>query len=152
MYAVLKDQGVYRSQDAGKSWRLMERASQQGLRQLIHSNMAGSMQTGWLFAATAEGVRRAMDCFCLWQDAGKLGGQAYSVAYDPKQPEHLYVATQKGLFRSADGGEDWIEMKSPSADVIGIAFTASGALFAINAEGRLYKSDDQGGTWTQANA
>lgn len=152
VYAVLKDQGVYRSQDAGKSWRLMERASQQGLRQLIHSNMAGSMQTGWLFAATAEGVRRAMDCFCLWQDAGKLGGRAYSVGYDPKQPDHVYTATEQGLFRSTDGGEDWLKIESPSADVIGIVVTPSGALFVINAEGSLYKSEDQGGRWTQVNA
>ncbi len=152
VYAVLRDQGVYRSQDAGKSWRLMERASQQGLRHLIHSNMEGSMQTGWLFAATANGVRRVMDCFCLWQDAGKLGGQAYSVGYDPKQPDHVYAATVQGLFRSGDGGEDWDELKSPSADVIGIVVTPSGDLFVINAKGRLYKSEDQGGTWTQVNA
>src|SRR5713101_3065312 len=77
LYAVVKEHGFYRSQEAGKSWRLMERKSQEGLRQLIHSDMAGSMQTGWLFAATAKGVGRAMDCFCLWQDAGKLGSQAY---------------------------------------------------------------------------
>lgn len=152
LYVVVKDHGFYRSQDAGKSWRLMERTSQEGLRQLIHTNMAGSMQTGWLFAATAKGVRRAMDCFCLWQDAGKLGSQAYAAAYDPKQPKHLYTATEKGLFRSTDGGESWVEMKSPSAGVVGLVFTRLGALFAINAGGDLYRSEDQGGKWTKVNA
>lgn len=151
-YAVVNGQGIYRSQDAGKTWRLMDRSSQQGLRQLIHSNMAGSMQTGWLFAATAMGVRRSMDCFCLWQDAGKLASQAYGVTYDPNKPEHIYTATEKGLFSSADGGESWVEMKSPASKLVGLAFTRSGALFVINADGDLYRSEDQGDNWTKVNA
>lgn len=151
VYAVVNERGFYRSQDGGRSWRLMERSAQDGLRQLIHSNLPGSMQTGWLFAATAKGVRRVMDCFCLWQDAGKLGAQAHSVAYDPRQPEHLYTATDKGLFRSTDGGESWIEFKAPTADIVGLVATRSGFLFAINAESNLYRSEDQGGRWTKVN-
>lgn len=152
LYAVVKEQGFYRSQDAGTNWRLMEKGSQEGLRQLIHSDMAGSMQTGWLFAATAKGVRRVMDCFCLWQTAGKLDGQAYGITYDPKEPKHLYAATEKGLFSSADGGENWVQMTSPSSKVVALVFTRSGILFVINSEGILYRSEDQGGTWKPVNA
>jgi photosystem II stability/assembly factor-like uncharacterized protein len=152
LYAVVKEHGFYRSQDAGKNWRLMERKSQEGLRQLIHSDLPGSMQTGWLFAATAKGVRRAMDCFCLWQDAGKLGSQAYGVTYDPREPKHVYAATENGLFRSSDGGENWVQLKSPSPNVVALAFARSGILFVINAKGDLYRSKDEGGTWKQMNA
>lgn len=152
VYVVVKEHGFYRSQDAGKNWRLMERSSQEGLRQLIHSDMAGSMQTGWLFAATAKGVRRVMDCFCLWQDAGKLGTQGYGVTYDPREPKHIYTATEKGLFRSTDGGENWVQMTSPSPKVIALAFARSGILFVINADGGLYQSADQGSTWKRVNA
>jgi photosystem II stability/assembly factor-like uncharacterized protein len=151
-YAVLKDQGVYRSQDGGHSWRLMDRTSQEGLRQLIHSNMAGSMQTGWLFAATSKGIRRAMDCFCLWQTAGKLDGQAYAVTYDPREPKHLYAATEKELFSSPDGGENWVQMASPTSEIVALAFTRSGLLFAVNADSDLYRSDDGGAKWTKVNA
>jgi photosystem II stability/assembly factor-like uncharacterized protein len=151
-YAVLRDQGVYRSQDGGRSWRLMDRTSQQGLRQLIHSNMAGSMQTGWLFAATSKGIRRAMDCFCLWQTAGKLDGQAYAVTYDPREPKLLYAATEKGLFSSPDGGETWVPIKSPTSEIVALAVTRSGVLFAINADSDLYNSTNGGVTWIKANA
>lgn len=152
LYVVVKDRGFYRSQDAGKTWRLMERGSQQELRQLIHSNMAGSMQTGWLFAATAKGVRRVMDCFCLWQDAGKLGTQAYGITYDPREPKHIYTATEKGLFRSSDGGETWTEMTSPGPKVVALVFTRTGTLFVIGPDGALYRSADEGSTWKQVNA
>lgn len=152
VYVVVHDQGVYRSQDAGKSWRLMERGSQGGIRQLLHSDMPGSMQTGWLFAATPKGIRRNMDCFCLWQDAGKLKSEAYSVTYDPGHPDHLYAATEKGLFRSSDGGENWVQMTSPGSKAVALAFARTGTLYAVNDEGILFRSEDNGGTWNQVNA
>jgi photosystem II stability/assembly factor-like uncharacterized protein len=152
VYVVVKDQGVYRSQDAGKTWRLMEGRVQDGLRQLIHSDMPGSMESGWLFAAAAKGVRRAMDCFCLWQDAGNLQSEAYSVAYDPREPKHLYAATEKGLLRSMDGGENWTQIATLRSKVISLAFTRSGTLYAVDETGALYRSVDQGGTWREVNA
>src|SRR5713101_3586061 len=151
VYAVVKEQGIYRSQDAGKSWRMMDRGPRDGLVQLIHSDMAGSMQTGWLFAATPNGVRRIMDCFCLWQDAGGLASEVRGVTYDPKQQEHIYAATEKGLFRSTDGGENWIEMASPLSKPVALAFAHSGTLYVIDAGGRLFRSMDEGVTWAPVN-
>ena len=152
VYVVVSDHGVYRSQDAGKTWRLMDRSVQGGIRQFVHSNMAGSMQTGWLFAATPKGIRRVMDCFCLWQDAGELGSEAYSVAHDRTLPEHIYAATGKGLFRSTDGGENWVQTASPGSKIVALAFAREGTLYAINEDGTLFGSADQGATWNQVNA
>lgn len=152
VYVVVPDHGMYRSQDAGKSWRLMDRSSQGGIRQLIHSNMAGSMQTGWLFAATPKGIRRTMDCFCLWQDAGKLGTEAYSVSYDPRQPELIYAAAEKGLFRSTDGGENWVQITFPGSKIVALTFARPGTLYAIDDKGALFRSADNGSTWNQVNA
>jgi photosystem II stability/assembly factor-like uncharacterized protein len=152
VYAFVTDKGIYRSQDAGKSWRLMDRGPRPDLSQLVHSDMAGSMQSGWLFAATPTGIRRIMDCFCLWQDAGGLGSGAYSVTYDPRQPDQLYTATEKGLFRSTDGGESWVQTSAPGGKVVALAFARSGTLFALNEDGTLFTSADQGATWKQVNA
>lgn len=152
VYIVVHEQGVYRSQDGGKNWRLMERGSQGGIRQLVHSDMPGSMQTGWLFAATPKGIRRNMDCFCLWQDAGKLESEAYGVTYDPSHPDHIYAATEKGLFRSTDGGENWVQTTSPSFKVVALALARTGTLYAVSDDGTLFRSEDSGGTWNQVNA
>lgn len=152
VYVVVSGHGVYRSQDAGKSWRLMEPGAQGGIQQLVHSDMAGSMQTGWLFAATSKGVRRTMDCFCLWTDAGKLGTEAHAITYDPGHPDHFYAVTDKGLFRSSDGGESWVQMTSPSSKAVALAFAPSNILYAIDAKGALFRSADDGSTWIPVDA
>jgi photosystem II stability/assembly factor-like uncharacterized protein len=93
-----------------------------------------------------------MDCFCLWQDAGNLGTEAYSITYDPLEARHLYAATEKGLFSSMDGGESWVRMTAPSTKVVALTFArGSGILFALDAEGAVYRSADHGGTWKPAN-
>src|SRR5260370_2686011 len=131
---------------------MMDRGRRDGVVQLTHSDMAGSMQSGWLCAATCIGVRRIMDCFCLWQDAGGLANEVRGVTYDPKQPEHIYAATEKGLFRSTDGGENWIQTTSLGSKVVALAFARTGTLYAVNDDGILFRSEDQGGTWNQVNA
>jgi hypothetical protein len=130
----------------------MEPGSQGGIQQLVHSDMAGSMQTGWLFAATSKGVRRTMDCFCLWTDAGKLGTEAHAITYDPGHPDHFYAVTDKGLFRSNDGGENWIQMTSPNSSVVALAFAPSNILYAIDGKGSLFHSADDGSSWIQVDA
>jgi len=152
VYIIVRGAGVYRSQDSGESWRLMDHSSQGDIRQLIHSNMAGSMQTGWLFAATSRGIRRSMDCFCLWQDAGKLGREAYSVTYDPARPEQIYAATEKGFFRSRNGGENWVQATSPGPKLAALVFARTGILYAADEDGTLFRSTDQGDTWNPVNA
>ena len=130
----------------------MDPGSLGGIQQLVHSDMAGSMQTGWLFAATSKGIRRTMDCFCLWQDAGKLGTEARAVTYDPVHPDHFYVVTEKGLFSSKDGGESWVQMKSPSSKAVALAFAPTGTLYAIDDKGVLFRSADDGSSWSRVDA
>jgi photosystem II stability/assembly factor-like uncharacterized protein len=151
LYAFVPEQGIYRSEDAGKGWRLMDAGPKEGLRQLIHSNMKGSMQTGWLFAATTLGVRRIMDCFCLWQDAGRLRSETYSITFDPRQPEHIFAAAKTGLFRSTNGGQDWTRISSPSSSITALAFTRSGMLYGIDSSEARVWSADQGDAWERVD-
>lgn len=151
VYAYVMGKGIFRSQDAGIHWRLMDRGPRGKIRQFIHSNMPGSMQTGWLFAATRNGVQRSMDCFCGWQNAGDLGAAVRAVSYDPRQLKRVYAATQKGLLVSSDGGERWISMKSPAPDIAELVSSASGVLYAA-AGNSLFRSRDQGANWEKIDA
>ena len=152
VYASVSGQGIFRSEDAGRSWRLMDKGPRENIVQFVHSNMPGSMQTGWLFAATSKGVSRAMDCFCGWRDAGGLSGKISAVSYDPSQPRHVYAATSNGVFLSANGGEEWTKMVSPPARITALLATPSGALYAATRDGRVYRSADRGNTWEQTGA
>lgn len=150
VYAYVPARGIFRSEDAGAHWRLMDAGPRDPILQLVHSDMAGSMQTGWLFAATAKGVGRSMDCFCGWRDAGALGTSTHAVAYDIKDPKRVYAAAADALFASSDGGEHWSRMPSPAKEVTALLGTRDGLLFAGTREGDVYESADHGTTWRHA--
>lgn len=65
LYAWVKGDGVYSTEDGGTSWK---RVPDQGppdkdVRSLTHSTLPGSMKTGWLYASTPKGIYLSMDCF-----------------------------------------------------------------------------------------
>ncbi|HEV2150079.1 MAG TPA: YCF48-related protein [Longimicrobiaceae bacterium] len=152
LYASFADEGIYRSEDAGETWTRMDSGPGAPILQFLHSDMEGSMQSGWLFAATPEGVRRSMDCFCGWRPTGELPeGEIFDVAYDPTQPKRVYASTVEGLFRSTDGGESW-ERVSAEPILPALAVDAAGTLYAADREGAVLRSADQGSSWERLRA
>src|SRR3546814_17764766 len=105
VYAVVAEQGIYRSEDGGAGWRMMEKGTEAEIQRIIHSNLEGSMQSGWLFAATDRGVYRTMDRFCGWRNAGDTRPVSSAIAYDPQQPMTLYAARGGQVVTTAHGGE-----------------------------------------------
>ena len=65
LYAWLKDDGMYRTEDGGAHWNRMPDTGPPdvGIQALAHSTLPGSMNTGWLYAATPSGAFLSMDCF-----------------------------------------------------------------------------------------
>jgi len=65
LYAWVQDEGIYRTEDGGETWvRVPDRGPpDRDVRGLTHSTLPGSMNTGWLYAATPTGAYLSMDCF-----------------------------------------------------------------------------------------
>lgn len=68
LYAWIAGQGVFRTEDGGKTWELMDEGPAADdaplpVAALAHSTYEGSMNTGWLYAATPDGPYLSMDCF-----------------------------------------------------------------------------------------
>jgi len=65
LYAWVKDTGIYRTEDGGAHWSRMPDQGPPDTRvhSLVHSTLPGSMNTGWLYAATPSGAFLSMDCF-----------------------------------------------------------------------------------------
>ncbi|MEO5881287.1 MAG: hypothetical protein ABIQ06_02635 [Caldimonas sp.] len=152
IYAFLGGKGIFRTEDGGGRWRLMDAGPRGGISSFVHSNMAGSMQSGWLFVAGPRGVQRSMDCFCGWRDAGGLGHVVSAVAYDPRVPADIYAATADGLFSSADGGENWTPLKAPRMIFEALVVTPRRELVAAAAAGGLYVGDTSGTSWRRLDA
>lgn len=65
LYVWVKGEGIYRTEDGGTNWK---RIPDQGppdkdVHGLTHSTLPGSMNTGWLYASTANDAYLSMDCF-----------------------------------------------------------------------------------------
>ena len=147
VYAYVPQKGIFRSDDAGDHWRLMDAGPRETIVRFVHSNMPGSMQTGWLFAATAKGVNRSMDCFCGWRDAGALNVAVTTVAYDPSEPKRVYATTGNGLLVTEDGGEHWSKVAAPGAATAALVVGADGTVYAADNQGTLSRSSDHGHSW-----
>lgn len=63
LYAWISNDGVYRTEDDGVSWKKMPDVpiADPRVRGLTHSTLEGSMNTGWLYAATPSGAYLSMD-------------------------------------------------------------------------------------------
>ncbi len=67
-YAWIKGRGVFRTENNGGKWELMDEGPPGdgppiSVLALAHSTLEGSMNTGWLYAATPDGPYLSMDCF-----------------------------------------------------------------------------------------
>ncbi|MDQ6881152.1 MAG: hypothetical protein M3150_03550 [Pseudomonadota bacterium] len=152
VYAYIAGRGIFRSEDGGLRWRLMDAGPRGGFVQFVHSNLPGSMQSGWLFAAGPNGVSRAMDCFCGWRDAGGLERAVNAVAYEPLQPANVHAATDSGLLSSSDGGETWTSAAAPPAATKALAAGPASVLYAASADGDVFRRATAAAAWEPTGA
>lgn len=151
IYAFLSNNGIYRSQNGGKDWRKMDRGPED-VQQMMHTNMQGSMDSGWLYVVTNARLRLSMDCFCLWRDIGDPTAQVQALAYDRDQPQHVFAASKQGVLGSLNGGRDWQVLGFPGFLVTAITVAAGGQILIGTVEGKLYQSADGAKSWVEIGA
>ena len=96
-----------------------------------------------------------------WTSVGPYGGDARSLAVDPKNPEHIFVGSPTGeIFVSEDFGARWTHLAHiagpASYDLVVdhiVISPATGTLYAAawsllnNTDGGVFRSEDNGKTW-----
>jgi len=149
-YAYVKNKGVFRSGDHGVTWRMMDKGPGPGFDHFVHTNMPGSMESGWLFAATSRGLYRAMDCFCGWHQTGTGLVDVDVVAFNRDRPEQIFVGLAEGIARSDDGGETFISLANGPVESVSMVAAPAGRLYVARRDSVLVSSDS-GLTWSDIN-
>ncbi|HEX8893838.1 MAG TPA: hypothetical protein VF783_10965, partial [Terriglobales bacterium] len=176
--------GVYKSVDGGKTWANVGlRETRQISRIVVDPKNPDMVYVGALGHAYGpnpeRGVFKSTDGGKTWTHSLDQGPEVgvSDLAMAAANPEILFAGTwqahrppwstyaplqgsKSGLFRTADGGANWTELRGnglPDGEWgrVGVAVAADGrrvyALIDAGKKSGLYRSDDGGNTWTLCN-
>jgi photosystem II stability/assembly factor-like uncharacterized protein len=168
-YAWADQGGLYRSGDAGATWTRVfspTGAASWGLQSLAISPDFAHDRLMFAGFVGAQNLRRSADGGATWHPSdtglppGLVWGSAIALSPDFTRDRTIFLGTDRGVFRSDDGGVTWARPPNaglPQAGVLSLAlspdFSADpprGALFAGLADRGLYVSTDGGATWKAA--
>lgn len=163
LMALDADGSVLQSNDGGQTWRPAEGAPALPRGTQAVAEVPGAPPV--LVVATPAGMRASSDNGKTWAAAnGFVNGllptnDDRDVVYAPTADQStgpqgrvfhglLFVATDKGLFASADDGRSWLA-RSLGGDLVALAVDPQqpSSLIAMNAQGQLFRSQDAGVTW-----
>ena len=103
-----------------------------------------------LAGTPGHGVYRSTDAGASWKSMSS--GLTSSIAQCfTVSGTNIYVGTYGGVFRSTNGGTNWVPCYGPSNDITDLAFVGTN-LFAASRASGVFISTDDGKNWNSANS
>jgi photosystem II stability/assembly factor-like uncharacterized protein len=138
VFAVGGKDGIFRTTDSGKSWRLVRPGEVQDL-------FVDPTRPERLFAATQKGLFRSTDQGETWSAVtqGLQGDEVAAVAVS--SDGQVFAGTFHGVFRSTDGGTTWTSFSKglvhTDVRALSIAGGSPARLYAGTAGGSVYSTE-----------
>lgn len=171
LYATVRDDGLWKSEDAGKTWSFvmdrpwLDEAERDPLT-LASVDLETGMGGIWIYAGTEKGLTRVPDCFCRWQDVQPgnamdalvtgdappaeaplpQGESVLSLVSALSAPSILYAALPSGVWASQDGGVVWKQKAKGQGTAVAVHPRNENHVSAV-LDGTLKLSRDGGATW-----
>jgi photosystem II stability/assembly factor-like uncharacterized protein len=132
---------AFRSADNGMTWYLVTNGLWDPRENIIPLSFA--VGDTFLFAGTSgRGVVRAKDSARVWFPAAAGLPDSATVTALALYQDTLFAATQKGIYRSVDNGDNWAADNTGLSDTVVLAFTVSG--------NQLFAGTNGGGIWRRS--
>lgn len=130
--------GLIRSEDGGRTWDAVSLLGEADFHVLRAAGrqVYGFDSTKARFLVSADGGRS-------W-DERTPPEPLVDLAIDPSHAEHIVGSGEAGLFTSRDAGRRWRRLSRDRAGLLAWA----GALYLVDARGRVQRSGDAGRSWT----
>lgn len=131
--------GLWCSRDAGANWQVVPLFSRQRIHDILQ------VEDGWLVAGMAGTVFKTGDEGRSWQFAGN-GFQRPGVYQLLKMGDAVFAATYGGLYKSRNGGSEWVKVDSglPAWEAAAHIALIDGLLYLSTFESGLFVSYDSG--------
>jgi photosystem II stability/assembly factor-like uncharacterized protein len=144
LFAATGSGGIFQSADTGVTWT----PANLGLQSAWYS--IGAAPNGTLFCDGYPGVSRSTDNGVSWRPVLTTNADVYSYTF--YQNLTFAGAYGRGVFRSSNGGTNWVLLDSglTNKSILSLAVDSAGILFAGTYDG-VFRSIDSGRTWTHLN-
>lgn len=147
-FAFIVSYGLWRSDDTGATWKLVSKELADTVMSL--AVVPGTPET--LYAGTMDkGLLKSVDGGQTWKPVNTLSMKmALGLAQDPRDARIVYAGTEGGLYRSNVDGTAWTRVGLAGKDigVVGISRANPERILVVDAQGRVYRSDNGGATWS----
>ena len=154
--------GPYRSDNGGESWE----ETVHGMESVYTVAIAFDPRLpDTMYAGTSGGMYKSRDRGSHWDriNQGLIAGDVgtamalgvNAISIDPQEPDHLTIATGKGIFQSRNGGATWEHrptgLQAPFMTALQRDPKERARLYAGGEDG-IFLSRDGGETWTAVTA
>jgi photosystem II stability/assembly factor-like uncharacterized protein len=113
--------GLYRSEDAGQSWKLVSDYAQLITRPFYYVTLGVDPTNADIVFAGAENFYRSADAGATWTTVRTPHGDNHDIWISPKNGQTMIQANDGGANVSNDGGRTWsTQMNQPTAEIYGV--------------------------------